>query len=179
MRKYYYVVSEHENGKNYAFALTVNDCNNLLSIFGNYKHAEIVHPCASRIKAEELALNWNNAYKENGTYMFQENNTINYRLGLNETLRVVKQSLRNSWYQVFTNNGNIYVADISYGNVVHHRDGRITYKDCYLVKDEYIKYDDNLNDYSLQDCGGKEYKVVIQEENLFGFAKIRKYRGVK
>lgn len=116
-------------------------------------------------------------YKELYGYLMDEYSM--YRLGLNETLRVINQSLRNGGYQVFTNNGNIYVADLSYGNVVHHRDGRITYKDCYLVKDEYITYDDVLDDYTLSDCGGKEYKVVIQEENLFGFAKIRKYRGVK
>lgn len=102
-----------------------------------------------------------------------------YRLGLNETLSVVAHSLKHGGYQVFTNNGNIYVADLGYGNVVHHRDGRITYKDCYLVKDEYIKYDDNLNDYSLQDCGGKEYKIVIREEYLCRVGRIRKYRGVK
>ena len=69
--KYYYAVSEQENGKNYAFALTVEENSNLLSIFSKYKHARIIHPCKSRIKAEELALFWNNCYKENGTFMFE------------------------------------------------------------------------------------------------------------
>lgn len=70
MKKYYYVVSETENGKNYAFALTINETNNLLSIFSKYKNANIIHPCISRVKAEEIALEWNKSYKENGTYMF-------------------------------------------------------------------------------------------------------------
>lgn len=70
MKNFYYVVSESENGKNYAFALTINNSNNLLSIFNNYKHAKIIHACESRMKAENIAIEWNNGYKENGTYMF-------------------------------------------------------------------------------------------------------------
>ena len=67
MKKYYYVINETENGKNYAFALTVNDSNNLLSIFRQYKHATIIHPCESRTKAEEIAEAWNGDFKANGT----------------------------------------------------------------------------------------------------------------
>ena len=70
MKKYYYVISETENGKNYAFALTVDDSNNLLSIFRRYKHATIIHPCESRTKAEYIAVDWNASYKANGTYLF-------------------------------------------------------------------------------------------------------------
>lgn len=70
MKKYYYVISETENGKNYAFASTVDDSNNLLAIFRKYKHATIIHPCESRTKAEYIAAEWNESYKANGTYLF-------------------------------------------------------------------------------------------------------------
>ena len=70
MKKYYYVISETENGKNNAFALTVDDSNNLLSIFKQHKNATIIQPCESKKKAEEFADFWNESYKANGTYLF-------------------------------------------------------------------------------------------------------------
>lgn len=102
-----------------------------------------------------------------------------YKLGLNKTLSVVARSLKNGGYRLFVDSGNIYVADLSKENVVHHRNGTITYKDCYMVKDEYIQYDDVLNDYSLQDCGGKEYKIVAKEYSWYRVESIKKYKGVK
>lgn len=104
---------------------------------------------------------------------------MEYKLGVNETLKVVAQALRNGGYRLFDDSGNIYVADLSNGNVIHHRNGLITYKDCYLVKDEYITFDDMLQDYTLSDCGGKEYKIIAREYSFYRVESIKKYRGVK
>lgn len=99
-----------------------------------------------------------------------------YRLGLNNTLSVVAHSLKHGGYRLFVDSGNIYVADLEKESVVHHRNGLITYKDCYLVKDKYITYDDAYGDYVLSDCGGKEYKIVAKEYSFYRVETIKKYR---
>ena len=101
-----------------------------------------------------------------------------YRLGLNKTLSVVSRSLKHGGYKVVVDKGNIYVCVLDKESVVHHRNDTITYKDCYLVKDEYIEYNDVLGDYQLFDCGGKEYKITTNFMGTFVY-NLKKYKGVK
>lgn len=69
MRMIFVVVVTTENGKHYAFADTIAVGNNLIAILKRY-NADICHLCASRREADELALKWNKAYRQNGTDLF-------------------------------------------------------------------------------------------------------------
>lgn len=69
MKKYYYVISIQESSKNYAFADTVKDTENLVPFIERYR-AKSITPCKSRTEAEKLALFWNECYKNNGTYLY-------------------------------------------------------------------------------------------------------------
>lgn len=72
MKRFYYVVSEHDSGKNYAYVLVIGSNNNLLAVLEDYKKAKVVQPCESKKKAHELAEFWNDSYRNNGTYLFDK-----------------------------------------------------------------------------------------------------------
>lgn len=72
MKKIYIAVSVHENGKNYAFILTLRAGENLLSYVKRYKNADIFHLCSSAAEAAYTVAHWDAAYKANGTYLFDE-----------------------------------------------------------------------------------------------------------
>ena len=69
MRMIFVVVVTTENGKHYAIADTIAVGNNLIAILKRY-NADICHLCESRREADELALKWNDAYRQNGTNLF-------------------------------------------------------------------------------------------------------------
>ncbi len=69
MKMIYVVFNIEKDGKYHAFADTIRTGENLLSHVNRY-HANVAHLCESRKQAEEIAVNWNNSYRENGTYMF-------------------------------------------------------------------------------------------------------------
>ena len=72
MKKIYIAVSIHEDGKNYAFTLTLRAGENLLNYVERYKNADIFHLCGSATEAAYTVAHWNAAYKANGTYLFNE-----------------------------------------------------------------------------------------------------------
>lgn len=74
MKNFYYVVTVSENGKNYSYVLKVNASNNLLAVLKCHKNLTYVHQCETKKKARELVELWNDSYKANGTYMFDEPN---------------------------------------------------------------------------------------------------------
>lgn len=74
MKNFYYALTVSENGKNYSYVLKVNASKNLLSTLKCHKNLTIVHQCESKKKAVELVNLWNERYKANGTYMFDEPN---------------------------------------------------------------------------------------------------------
>lgn len=63
----YVAVIRERDGKHFAFADTIRSGQNILDIIEGYK-AKVVHLCNSRMEAENLALEWNDAYKKNGSY---------------------------------------------------------------------------------------------------------------
>lgn len=69
MRMIFVVVVTTENGKHYACADTIAVGINLIPILESYK-ADICHLCESRREADELALKWNEEYRQNGTNLF-------------------------------------------------------------------------------------------------------------
>lgn len=72
MKKIYLVFSEMENGKHFAHAETIQVGENLKVYVDRYSDADVIHICESATQAAFLAEEWNEAYKNNGTYMFQK-----------------------------------------------------------------------------------------------------------
>lgn len=72
MNKYYYfAVTVSESGKNYSYMLKASQSDNLLNKLAipNITAANI---CPTKKCAIDLATHWNECYKLNGTYMFDE-----------------------------------------------------------------------------------------------------------
>ena len=75
MKNFYYAVVVKENEKYYSYVKKYSS-NNLLPMFERLKRlgAVVIHPCHTKKHASELVVFWNDAYKANGTYMFDEPN---------------------------------------------------------------------------------------------------------
>ena len=69
----YLAVTVEENGKYYAYMIKHHNSNNLLNILDikGILHANI---CETKKEAERIVENWNESYKQNGTYMFDTPN---------------------------------------------------------------------------------------------------------
>lgn len=67
----YIVVSIQEDGKNYAYVIKHHNSNNLISVLEikGILHANI---CDTKKEAYRIAELWNDGYKKNGAYMFDE-----------------------------------------------------------------------------------------------------------
>lgn len=63
------VFSIKQDGKQYAIADTIKTGENLLSHCRRY-NSDICHLCESRKEADQIAIEWNRAYKENDTSIF-------------------------------------------------------------------------------------------------------------
>ncbi len=72
MEYFYYVFVAAENGKYYAWAVKVPGSNNLLPHIEREKNLVIVHQFKTMKKAKETAEFWNECYKRNGTFLFDE-----------------------------------------------------------------------------------------------------------
>lgn len=67
----YYVFScRTEDGKLYAYADTIQNSENLVSIFARIPGLLTANACDTRRKADEIALCWNRSYRDNGNYAF-------------------------------------------------------------------------------------------------------------
>ena len=71
MKYFYIVVQVEENGKYYAYAVKVSESDNLLSKL-KIKNIVTANIFRTKKKAEEIVEAWNQMYKENGNYMFDE-----------------------------------------------------------------------------------------------------------
>lgn len=64
------VVSVSENGKMYAWAFKVAACQNLVDVLASIKNLVTANVCDTMKAAKETASAWNEAYKRNGSYLF-------------------------------------------------------------------------------------------------------------
>lgn len=69
-KSYYVFVIKTDEGKRYAYAETIQNCNNIFWMFQNTKSLESVNACDTRRDADEIARYWNETYKNNGTFAF-------------------------------------------------------------------------------------------------------------
>lgn len=70
MKKIYITFSETKDGKNYAYADTIRAGENLMNFVR--PTTQIMHICETAIQAWFIAVEWNKAYINNGTYMYEE-----------------------------------------------------------------------------------------------------------
>ena len=70
MKKIFLAAITEENGKNYAFIVPIRTGENIKPILERYKNTPVFHLCESRKQADDLVITWNEAYKNNGSYMF-------------------------------------------------------------------------------------------------------------
>jgi len=66
MKRIFVVFSQEQNGKYFAVADTIRTGENLIAYCRRY-NSNICHLCESRKQAEQIALEWNESYKRNGT----------------------------------------------------------------------------------------------------------------
>lgn len=89
MKRIYLVFSETKDGKHFAHAETIRAGENLRNYIERYPLAKIVHICESATQAAYLAEEWNESYKQNGTYMYDLGILIETRRkGKDEIIRV-------------------------------------------------------------------------------------------
>lgn len=70
MKNIYLVFSETKDGKHYAHSETIRTGENLMNHIKRYPAADIIHVCETATQAAYLAVEWNQSYKDNGTYMY-------------------------------------------------------------------------------------------------------------
>lgn len=64
------VVSTTENGKHCAFTLPVGGADNLCTVLERVPGLTSANICASKQDAQEIAGEWNECYKRNGSYLY-------------------------------------------------------------------------------------------------------------
>lgn len=69
MKKYYIAVTIQENEKYYSYVLTVPECINLIKAL-EIKNIYNALICSTKKSAAEIVEMWNDTYKCNGSYMF-------------------------------------------------------------------------------------------------------------
>lgn len=68
--KTWIAVSITENGKNYAYAVSVSGSDNLVSVLSRIKGLVFANICESKKAASWVVTHWNTCYKVNGSYLF-------------------------------------------------------------------------------------------------------------
>lgn len=71
MKKIYLVFSETKEGKHYAHAETFRAGENIKDYIMRYQAADIIHVCETATQAAYLAEEWNQAYRNNHTFMYE------------------------------------------------------------------------------------------------------------
>lgn len=66
MKMIFVVFSQEQNGKYFAAADAIRTGENLIAYCRRY-NSNICHLCESRKQAEQIAREWNESYKRNGT----------------------------------------------------------------------------------------------------------------
>lgn len=69
MKMIFVVFSIEQGGKLYAVADAIRTGQNLTAYLQRY-NSSVCHLCESRKEAEEIAMDWNESYKRNGTSLF-------------------------------------------------------------------------------------------------------------
>lgn len=70
--KSYFAVTVTEKGKHYSYVLPVGHSSNILSVFAGIVNLSFVLICNTKKEAAATIKAWNEAYKTNGTYLFDE-----------------------------------------------------------------------------------------------------------
>ena len=70
MKNRYFVATIKENDKLYSYVIKTNKSDNILYKI-NVKNVQYVMLCDTKKEACRIASTWNNQYKENGTYLFE------------------------------------------------------------------------------------------------------------
>lgn len=69
MKSKYFVISIKENNKNYAYVMKTSKSDNILYKI-NVKNANYVLLADTKKEACKIAENWNQSFKNNGSYLF-------------------------------------------------------------------------------------------------------------
>lgn len=72
MKKIFLVFSEKKDGKHFAHAETISTGENLMNYVHRYPDTVIMHICENATRAAYLAEQWNQAYRNNGEYLYSD-----------------------------------------------------------------------------------------------------------
>lgn len=67
----WYVLQRSENGKHYAHAFKLRRSENLASFVKDYPNIMTMNACNTMEEAKWLASAWNEQFKANGTYLYE------------------------------------------------------------------------------------------------------------
>lgn len=70
MKNFYLVFSAQMDGKNYAGTMTKTGSENIMNLSGQIRGMTAANLCSSKKEAEQIAAEWNAAFKRNGTALF-------------------------------------------------------------------------------------------------------------
>lgn len=70
MKSIFLVLTVDINEKHYSFVEVLRVGQNIKPLLERYQNIDCWHLCESRKQADELAIFWNNCYKNNGTYLY-------------------------------------------------------------------------------------------------------------
>lgn len=68
--KTWLAVTTTENGKNYAYAVSVSGGQNIFGVLSSIPGITAANICTSKKDAEQLAKFWNECFKNNGTWLY-------------------------------------------------------------------------------------------------------------
>lgn len=71
-KNFWLAVTVKENGKHYSYVVKAPQNDNLVSIFEKIPNLQTANIYTSKKKAGEVVQFWNDCYRKNGTYMFDE-----------------------------------------------------------------------------------------------------------
>lgn len=72
MKHFYLDIQIEENGKQLAYAHSVTENENLLSVLNRIKGVKAAYLCQTRKQAQELAEVWNDCARKNGAHLFDD-----------------------------------------------------------------------------------------------------------
>lgn len=72
MRNTYIAVIAEENGKRYAYGIKASTMLNLVAMLKDHKHLVAGNVCETKKHMVELVNNWNEGFRQNGCYMFDD-----------------------------------------------------------------------------------------------------------
>ena len=72
MKYFYIAIQINDNGKLYAFTMRTSEISNLWAQLSGIRNIYVASVCPTKKDAKYLVNYWNDAFRQNGTYLFSD-----------------------------------------------------------------------------------------------------------